>query len=297
MNRSLRAILCVTLGILLLPGCGLVSRAVSAVNNALRTAPAPSLTVYQSTETPQETLEAIKTQTPLPASTAAPETASPPAPSPSAAPTALSGNRSGITMGELMEYFNEVVFGGDAGHALLKWADPIVVSLSGKFDQQDSDTLTTLLDTLNEYDGFPGATFASASAKSAKPTLEIKLVSADTLAKDEPNWSGKSPCYAAYWYHGYEIYKGLVYIVPDMETTRADRNCDLAWGLFYTLGFVNNSKQYVDGLFNPDYYGDALGSSFQGPCAADWFLVSMLYGKAVKPGMTFEEAKAALSGQ
>jgi hypothetical protein len=287
MKKNVTAILCISLCILFLSGCGIISRSISALRRAARDTPMPVETYDWYSSSPAETVENIETAQP-------PETA---APEPSETAPLLSGNRSDIPSEELLQHFREAVFGG-GGKVALKWADPIVISMSGSYDQQDESQATDIYDMLNEYqdNGFPGAIFAQAAGADAEVNVEIRFVTADTLASAEPNWSGKSPCYAHYWYDDNdEIYKGVIYIVPDMETSRANRNCDLTWGIFYTLGFIYDSSMYYDSLFYPDYYGDALGSSFKVPAWADWYLVSMLYSKAVKPGMTYEQAAAALT--
>lgn len=305
MKKIFTAILCMALIILPLSGCGIASRVLSALRNA-RGTPRPSPTIEQLTKPPAEPTKAL--MTPMP-SEPAPQTAEPTnaaetprplktvkptgTPGPVATPTALSGNRNDISWDEAMEYFRQVVFGTEEDRLALKWSIPLVVSVSGDYNQDDMNLITKTYGSLNKYEGFPGA--ATDVDSDAKVNMQIKFVTAEKLASDEPNWSGKSPCYAAYWYDSCKIYQAVVYIVPDMENSRADEDCDLTWGVFYTLGMVNNSDMYCDSLFNPDYYGASLGDSYLGPCTADWSLVSMLYDKAIKPGMTFDQAKGALS--
>lgn len=304
MKRISTAMLCVALCILLLSGCGIVSRALSAFRHALRGTPEPAQQFDQHTSAPDVSADFF--QTTAPEETAAPEatdevpkTPKPSrtaVPEPSATAPKLSGNRSDIPSDELMEHFRQVVFGSAGDQIAMKWADPIVVSVTGNYDEHDSELLTDIFDTFNDYDGFPSIVYAEAAGKDAEVSMQVKFVTADALASAEPKWSGKSPCYAHYWYDdNNEIYKSAIYIVPEMEDNRTNQDCDIAWGVFYTMGFFNNSDLYYDSLFNPDYYDEALGSSYKGPCAADWYIVSMLYSKAVKPGMTFQQAEAVLS--
>lgn len=60
------------------------------------------------------------------------------------------------------------------------------------------------------------------------------------------------------------------------------------------MGLFNDTPMYYDSLFNPTYYNDQLGGSFSYPVTADLYLIYMMYSTGVKPGMTMDEAVAAL---
>lgn len=332
MKKAAPAVLCVALCLLLVSGCGIVSRVISAARGALHHSAEPSYTSSApetmeasgtprllptvAAETPQPTKSAAvsktlkptqtlkATATPKPAQSAKPIKTTQPVktvkptktPKPSATAAPLSGNHNNITQKELLEFFRQVVFGSDENAIAVKWADQVVVSVSGSHNQQTGDYLTGLLDQVNEYEGFPGFVYAEAAGAGAKANLQVKFVTAKQLAAAVPGWSGKTPCYAEYWYNdNYEVYKGDIYIVSAMETKQEYFYYDLSWGVFYTMGLLCDSPMYYDSVFNTDYYNEAYHNQFKYPTVADWYLVSMLYSKPVKPGMTYQQAAAALS--
>lgn len=302
MKRALLLVLCIVLSVSAFSGCTLLSKAKSVVRNVIgQHTSAPTATV--STE---ETMEAVKTDEPAetdkpertsqPASTARPEMTATDAPAPTAAISAKSGNREDIPAGELMDFFKQAVFGSNpAGQVAYKWMDPIVVKISGDYNQQDADRLTNTFDMLNEYDGFPGFTSLEAAGADANVNMEVKFVTEADLKKEQPEWSGDNSCYVEYKYDdNYEIYHTTIYLVSSWVSDQVERDYLLTWGVFFSMGFFNDSGMYYDSIYNPDYIDEQLGSSFKGPVAADWYLVSMLYNKGVKPGMSMQQAVSVL---
>jgi hypothetical protein len=209
--------------------------------------------------------------------------------------SSVSGNREDLTRAELLPFFKDVVFGAAADSVARKWAVPVVVSVTGGYNTQDDEQLTSIFDMLNEYDGFPGVTYLSAAGAGATANLLVKFVTAGELRAAKPNWDGKSTLLAS----PHKDDKGnidgsAIYLVSEAVSNQSDRNYLLTWGVFFSIGFFYDSGIYYDSMFDPAHYNDISGGAFTSPVAADWYLVSMLYAPAVKSGMTYEQAAAAL---
>lgn len=308
MKKAATTFTCIVLCCVVLSGCGLLSKTVSVLRDSIRgkTAEPMDTALFVETATPDD----LETEAPPEETAAGPETAAPEettAPeetlaetdTPQPQSTALSGDRESISKDEIMAFFQQVVFGANPESARVqKWKDKIVVAVTGSHNKQDDEQLTNIFDTLNDYEGFPGIVYQSAAGKSAKANFKIKFVSETTLKAEEPDWSGDNSCYATYKYNDQdEIDNVVIYLVSDWEKEQAARNYLLTWAVFYSIGLVNDSTMYYDSVFNANYYDEQLGSTFGNPVAADWYLVSMLYSKTIKPGMTMEQAVDALTSQ
>lgn len=244
-----------------------------------------------------ETTSPVETTTPRPKRTRSADTTAAPAetePAATAAPGSASGDREDLSDDELIEFFRQVVFGGKSSEVAYKRMDPIVVLLTGSYSQQDEEFLTGLFDTFNQYDDFPEIIFQQAAGADANVNMQVRFVTESELKTELPEWNGEQPLYATFDDDDYEIYNGTVYLVSDWVESQQERNYLLSWGVFYSFGFTFDSGMFTDSLFHPDYFDYQSSSSFTRPVAADWYLVSMLYSPAVKPGMTMEEAVAAL---
>lgn len=242
-------------------------------------------------------------QSAAPATTAAAKTAQPKptkkpvqSPAPTPAPESLSGNRENIPKSELLAFFNEVAIGLESqDQSVYKWTKPIVVSLSGNYTVTDEAQLTSIFDMLNDYDGFPGVTYLGAAGKGAKANLEVKFLSVDQMKQEVTDWDGKDRCYAGFHDSKCAIQDGTIYLCTEMATSQAQRNLLLTWGVFYTIGLYHESSMYYDSIFNVNY-DYSKDSEYLNPAAADWYMVSYLYRKSVKPDMTYDQAAAALGG-
>jgi hypothetical protein len=301
MKRIFTACLCIafcaTAGCVSLPGAGVSATKATGASATIRdtakagvsASPADSngdggdFSLFTAEPTQEAPTQAVEASATAQASTTA------------ATASSASGNREDISRAEMLAFFKEVVFGAAPGSVARKWVAPIIVTMTGDYNANDGEQLTNIFDMLNEYDGFPGVHYLSAEAAGAVANMTVKFVTEDVLRSEEPDWDGESPLWAAYKYNGEgNLYKSTIYLVSGNVSNQAKRNYLLTWGVFYTLGFFNDSGIYYDSMFSPDFEYGQLSNDYYYPVKADWYLVSMLYAPAVKAGMTFRQAAAAL---
>ncbi len=193
------------------------------------------------------------------------------------------------SMEDTLQYFEEIVFGKrypsfyQEDAPLRRLNDPIRVCLIGNAKSEDALYVNYILTELERRLNLD----VSLVYNVRNSNVNIYFSDVTNLPLLVHNYeSGKTEFWSKW--NGNNI--NLVEIGVDSSQTAEKRKALILYNLFRAMGMKFSSDTYTNSLFHYTV------QSTTEPSELDWKCIELFYSPKVKPGMTFQEIKQAVSG-
>ena len=267
MNKKPIAILVAVLLVVTMAGCS-GSSSTSGKNPFLFLTPTPTKSANTATPFPVLTATAVPTAT---VSLSTPT------------PSGIISADQELSSQQILEYFLQVGVDARDGH-VKKWTVPIKVQILGNYTSQDYNRIIDQLDMFNDIALLPAITVVKSGGN-----FFIHFVPENQMSKVIPQYeAGYSAYYYCYWNDNYQLTKYIVTIASD-TLNQSERNSITLRMLMRGLGFYNTGTIYSDSILYTGW-----PTILQLP-DIDYYILEVLYNKAVKAGMTGQEVINALT--
>ncbi len=179
---------------------------------------------------------------------------------------------------------------GDTGRdALIRWEEPIRLSLSGNYTREDEAFLEEFLLTVEEqaadgFDAFPGIRRVS---ERERPNMRVIYCPLEEMGNHLSSYQTGNWGYFEYYYLDYRMDEATVVVATDV-TTQRQRNHLLMEEIVGSLGLTNDIHTFSDSIVYQPW------TETQQLSDLDWLMLSYLYSDRVRLGMTAQEAYDAL---
>ncbi len=193
----------------------------------------------------------------------------------------------GFSVGQVTEYFEEVVlqmeYTDGIGDVTLvqKWTTPLCYRIEGNPTAEDAAVLTTFTADLNAVEGFPGMYEA---AEGETENLTIRFLDQTAFYDAFYTVVGDEDAYGATWFYYYtdtnNIYTATIGCRTDMD--QSERNSVLIEEIVNTLGFTDTVLREDSIVYQYSDDNTTLSD-------IDWLLLRLLYHPQMQCGM---DAKA-----
>lgn len=200
--------------------------------------------------------------------------------------TAQETDRPSQALEALLAAAFSVEYGDAERDYLLRWQRPVKVSLTGDYLPEDEAFLDAFLLEITEMaeaynmTAFPGISRAKTKREA---NLRVIYCPLDEMAQHlkfyEPdNWG-----YFEYYFENYRLTKATVVVSTDV-TNQEQRNHLLMEEIVGSLGLTNDIDDHPDSIVYQPW------TETQQLSDLDWLMLSYLYHKDVRPGMTSRQA-------
>jgi hypothetical protein len=190
---------------------------------------------------------------------------------------------------EAVDYFVEIAFGCEFGNCtqeVTRWTDDVKIAVHGDPNQADLATLCDVVADLNELIGT-----VEISVVGSGQNVDLYFVPEDRFAVIEPNYVPGTSGQFWTWRDGAGSITEARVLVSTSEPVQEQRNHIIREELTQFLGLMQDSYTYPDSIFYQEW------SEVQEYSALDEKVIEILYLPQITPGMTIDEARAALSSR
>ncbi|HEY9645324.1 MAG TPA: DUF2927 domain-containing protein [Chroococcidiopsis sp.] len=188
---------------------------------------------------------------------------------------------------QAIDYFLEIAMGSEFGETsptVKKWAGPIRITVSGTPTAADLATLDRVIRELNTL--INGAVTLEISDQD--PNLEIAFLPEAEFAQQGTNYEPGNLGFFWTWWDKDVIDRAKI-LISTTGVSQKERSHLLREELTQSLGLMNDSERYRDSIF---YQGWTSTTDYT---ELDQAVIAILYRPEIRPGMSADEVKAALS--
>lgn len=202
-----------------------------------------------------------------------------PEPTPSPKPEHSSLYIEGLSVEDVITYFNEVCLNAEFVNSgdptrLQKWTVPVTYIINGEPTQEDMQVLTGFVDWLNTIEGFPGML---GTEDPLRANLRINFCSQTELTDIMgENYVGMDGA-VTFWYDNDEIYSAVICYREDIDQTV--RNSVILEEIYNGLGPIQDTWLREDSLIYAGY------STPQSLTVEDELIMRLLYHPDMICGM------------
>ena len=193
-----------------------------------------------------------------------------------------------LTVEDVIRYFNEVVLDAEFvnygnSNVLQKWMDPITYWVSGEPTDEDLTRLETIVETMNDIEGFPGIREGNSEMTS---NLQICFCTQQEMI-DRLGFGEGLDGGVTFWYNGdNEIYSAIICVRTDLDQFL--RNSVLLEEIYNGLGPVQDTVLRSDSIISQSY------NEVQQMTKIDLLILQLLYHPDMKCGMTAAECEVVI---
>ncbi len=176
-------------------------------------------------------------------------------------------------------------YGDEQRNRMIRWKEPISISVKGRFNQEDLTHLSAFFDLLHEQ--VPLAPPLSLSSKEEEAHVVILFDTKENIAAATDRYVAGNRGFFTYKYQNFVIVRGNIYVNSAL-VLQQERDGVVEEELINLLGLCNDIDFLPESLL---YTGTPKPQS---ATQLDYDMLNILYHPALAPGMNQQEAQKAL---
>lgn len=185
-------------------------------------------------------------------------------------------------------YFGEIAFSpefGTSAGGLVKWTEDVRIAVHGDPTEEDIETLHDVVADLGEL-----IDTIQIEVVDTGQNVDLHFAPEAQFASIEPNYVPVNMGFFWVWWDGGRNITEARILVSTTGVTQAERSHLIREEVTQSLGLMMDSSSYPDSIFQQAW------TETQQYSDLDEAVIELLYLPQLTPGMTYEEALAAIEG-